>query len=55
METPENLEEKGGHQQEINTADDIMTKLHTLQVTQFEGFIPTHSLPCYTNMLLQKR
>ena len=41
METPENLEEKGGHQQEINTADDIMTKLHTLQVTQFEGFIPT--------------
>ena len=41
METPENLEEKGGHQQEINTAADIMTKLHTLQVTQFEGFIPT--------------
>lgn len=41
MEAPENLEEKGGNQQEINTADDIMSKLHMLQVTQFEGFIPT--------------
>ena len=41
METTENLEEKGGNQQKINTADDIMPKLHMLQVTQFENFIPT--------------
>lgn len=40
METTENLEEKGGNQQKINTADDIMSKLHMLQVTQFEDFIP---------------
>ena len=24
----------------MNTADDIMSKLHMLQVTQFEDFIP---------------
>ena len=41
METTENLEEKGGNQQKINTADDIMSKLQMLQVTQFEDFIPT--------------
>ena len=41
METTENLEEKGGNQQEINTPDDIMSKLQMLQVTQFEDFIPT--------------
>ena len=40
MEITENLEEKGGDQQKINTADDIMSKLHMLQVTQFEDFIP---------------
>lgn len=40
VETTENLEEKGGNQQKINTADDIMFKLHMLQVTQFEDFIP---------------
>ena len=41
MKTTENLEEKGGNQQEINTDEDIMSKLHMLQVTEFEGFIPT--------------
>ena len=41
METTENLEEEGGHQQKLNTDDDIMSKLHMLQVTQFEAFIPT--------------
>lgn len=41
VETTENLKEKGGNQQKINTADDIMSKLHMLQVTQFEDFIPT--------------
>ena len=41
METTEKLEEKGGNQQKISTADDIMSKLHKLQVTQFEDFIPT--------------
>ena len=41
METTEKLEEKGGNQQKIKTADDIMSKLHMLQVTQFEDFIPT--------------
>ena len=40
METTENLEEKGGNQQKINTANDIMSKLQMLQVTQFEDFIP---------------
>ena len=41
VETTENLEEKGGNQLKINTADDIMSKLHILQVTQFEDVIPT--------------
>ena len=41
METTENLEEKGGNQQKINTAYDIMPKVHMLQVIQFEHFIPT--------------
>ena len=41
METPENLEEKGGNQHQINTNADIMPKLHLLQLTQFESLIPT--------------
>lgn len=40
VETTEKLEEKVGNQQKINTADDIMSKLHMLQVTQFEDFMP---------------